>query len=85
LIFEANLADSFDVVVLVDAPLALRARRIRESGRLSAAEEVRRSGTQLTSLEKRKRADICLSNRGKRADLARSVKYLDYLLKNLQN
>ena len=67
LLFEVGLDASMDVVVVVDAPEAVRIRRVVETRGLERAEAERMSAAQMPAEEKRRRADVVLEND---ADLA---------------
>lgn len=65
LLFEADLADRFDAVVVVSAPDAVRERRVRERGQ----DFRERSAHQLPEAEKLSRADMAYVNDGSLDDL----------------
>ena len=76
LLFEAGLTDDVDVVVVVDAPAALRRERlIRERG-LSAEEADAMIAAQIPAAEKRGRANFVIDNDRDRATLAARVDVL---------
>jgi dephospho-CoA kinase len=62
LLFEAADPDSFDVVVLVDAPDDLRRQRLFERSGLPRHESDRLMATQLPAAAKRLRADYVIDN-----------------------
>lgn len=62
LLFEAGLADEFDLVVLVDAPEDERRRRLVEDRGLHEDEARRMMNAQLPAALKRAGADILLEN-----------------------
>jgi dephospho-CoA kinase len=69
LLFEAGLANEFDMVVLIDAPEAQRvARIIRERG-LSRAEAERMVAAQMPAQQKRAPATYVIDNDGTLEDL----------------
>lgn len=69
LLFEVGLADEFDVVVLVDAPMQARlVRMVRDRG-LSADEAKQVIAAQMPSELKRARADLVIDNAGSLAAL----------------
>lgn len=69
LLFEVGLADEFDVVVLVDAPMQARlVRMVRDRG-LSADEAKQVIAAQMPSELKRARADVVIDNAGSLAAL----------------
>jgi dephospho-CoA kinase len=69
LLFEVGMADEFDVVVLVDAPEAVRLQRLVEDRGLDADEAKRIIAAQMPSELKRARADVVIENAGTRGDL----------------
>lgn len=71
LLFEAGLEDDFDLVVLVDAPEAVRRARIVELRGLDPGAADRMIAAQMPAVEKRARADIVIDNEGSLADLER--------------
>jgi dephospho-CoA kinase len=76
LLFEAGLADDVDVVVLVDAPAAVRRERlIRERG-LDAAQADAMIAAQMPATEKRARAQYVVDNDRDRATLSARVDVL---------
>lgn len=69
LLFEARLQNEFEIVVLVDAPEAVRIRRIVESRGLSEAEATLMVEAQMPSHEKRLPATYVIDNEGTLAEL----------------
>ena len=69
LLFEVGLADEFDLVVLVDAPEAVRRERIVRDRGLTTEEADRMIAAQMPSAAKRARADLVIDNDGSLADL----------------
>jgi len=76
LIVEANLADRYDVVVVVGADEATRRRRMQESRGMTAAEVEARMAAQATDAERRAVADHWIENDGSLADLRSRVERL---------
>ncbi len=72
LLFEVLDPGAFDLVVLVDAPDAVRRSRLLERG-LSAQEVDRLFAAQLPAAGKRARSDIVLDNFGSLDDLKRAA------------
>ncbi len=69
LVFEANLASDFNLVVVVSAPVEEReARALRRNG-WSQQEFMARERAQMPLSEKEKRADLVIRNHGSEADL----------------
>jgi dephospho-CoA kinase len=69
LLFEVGLEDAFDVVVLVDAPEAIRLERLVRDRGLDEAEARRMIDAQMPAAEKRGRADYIIDNDGTLQDL----------------
>lgn len=79
LLFEAGLASSFDGVIVVDAPIALRKRRLMELRHLSSDDADRLMASQLPAAVKRARATWLIKNDldpGTLRDRTRAVWYL---------
>jgi len=83
LIYEAGLQSSFDYIVLVDAPVALRVVRSTSSSRFSKAEVRRRSKNQIPARIKRPLADFVVVNRGSLRSLERNARFLDETLSRM--
>jgi dephospho-CoA kinase len=64
LLFESADPDAFDVVILVDAPMALRRARLLAARRLSAAEADQMLAAQAPSEPKRGRSTYVIDNDG---------------------
>lgn len=73
LLFEAANPSSFDAVILVDAPEALRRQRLLASRALTADEVDRLMATQQSSAAKRQRSDFVIDNNGDPVSLERSA------------
>ena len=73
LLFEAGLEDSVDTVVLVDAPEAVRLKRIVRDRGLDEEQARRMIAAQIPAAEKRARADIVIDNDGTIEDLEREA------------
>jgi len=71
LLFEVLVPDSFDLVVLVEAPDSVRHQRLVERG-LSIDEANKLMAAQMPSERKRPQADIIIDNRGSREDLRKA-------------
>ena len=74
LLLETGLADLCDLVVVVDAPLDERERRVREERGLSPREFHALNAAQMSGEEKRARADIVLLNDGSVDELEAEAK-----------
>jgi dephospho-CoA kinase len=64
LLFETGAQERFDVVVLVDAPPAVRKERLQRDRGLSPDEAGRIMASQMDPAEKRARADVVIDNEG---------------------
>jgi dephospho-CoA kinase len=73
LLFEAGVDEECDAVIFVDAPRALRLRRVREHRGWTEAELSRRERAQLPLEEKKQRSTHLVSNTGDRDALAADV------------
>lgn len=69
LLFETLDPAAFDLVVLVDAPVAIRRERLQRDRGLSAEEADRMIASQLPADTKRARSDIVIDNAGSREAL----------------
>lgn len=76
LLFESGLEGDYDVVVVVDAPAELRARRLAERSGLSSEEVARREAAQMPPEEKVARADHVVVNAGDLEELEAQVRRL---------
>ncbi len=76
LLFEAQLEDTVDEIVLVDAPVAVRrARLIRDRG-IAPAEADALIAAQMPAERKRAHADVVIENAGSRAELEAAIAML---------
>jgi dephospho-CoA kinase len=73
LLFEAANPNEFDVIVLVDAPEALRLERIMEHRGLDRSEALKMIRAQMPAEQKRARSDFVIVNDGDRASLERAA------------
>lgn len=71
LLFETGMEGDVDIVVVVEAPEALRRRRMEETREMDEKEAQAVIDAQLPDEERRERADIVIENSGTRAGLAR--------------
>jgi dephospho-CoA kinase len=69
LLVERKLADAFDVVVTVSAPLDARVARVAASGRMTEEDARARASTQASDDEREAVADLVVSNAGDLDDL----------------
>ena len=74
LLFEVLDPRQFDVVVLVDAPAALRRTRLRSSRGLSGEEADRMIAAQMPAARKRGRSAFVIDNAGTEQELERAAK-----------
>lgn len=74
LLFEVGLNEAMDVVVLVDAPAAVRADRLMQLRGLDPDDAWAMIDAQMPAAEKRDRADIVIDNDGTLDDLERKAK-----------
>ena len=81
LLFERNLVDEFDAIVLVDAPRPVRLERLVTTRGLEETEAMNMIAAQMPAELKRARADHCIDNNGSLEDLERDV---DALWSSLQ-
>jgi dephospho-CoA kinase len=81
LLFERNLVDEFDAIVLVDAPRPVRLERLVTTRGLEETEAMNMIAAQMPAELKRARADHCIDNSGSLDDLERDV---DALWSSLQ-
>lgn len=81
LLFERNLVEEFDVIVLVDAPRPLRLERLVATRGLDEADAMNMIAAQMPAELKRARADYVIENTGSIHDLERDV---DALWSSLQ-
>ena len=73
LLFENNLVDEFDLVMLVDAPRPLRLERLVRDRGLRETDAMNMIAAQMPAELKRARADIVIDNASTMADLERRV------------
>ena len=85
LLFEVLDPRQFDVVVLVDAPAALRRTRLRSSRGLSGKEADRMIAAQMPAERKRGRSAFVIDNAGTPQELERAAKAVYKELRRLAN
>jgi dephospho-CoA kinase len=81
LLFERNIVDEFDAIVLVDAPRPLRLERMVATRGMEATDAMNMIASQMPAELKRARADYVIENNGSLQDLERDV---DALWSSLQ-
>ena len=82
LIYEADIENKFDYVVLVTADFNIRLKRSVESGKFNEEDFINRDNNQIPQEEKEKRADFIFSNNESKKDL---IKKADLLLLTLNS
>jgi dephospho-CoA kinase len=83
LIYEADMEEMFDYVILVTANDEVKIERGVKGGRFTKEEFYRRSENQIKDEEKMKRADFIFINEGEEKDLKDKVKLLMIVLTGL--
>ena len=73
LLFERNLVNDFDFIVLVDAPRDIRLERLVIERGVNETDAMNMIASQMPSDLKRARADYCIENVGSLADLEKQV------------
>jgi dephospho-CoA kinase len=81
LLFERNIVEEFDAIVVVDAPRPLRLERLVATRGLEETEAMNMIASQMPAELKRARADFVIENNGSLDDLERDV---DALWSSLQ-
>jgi dephospho-CoA kinase len=81
LLFERNIVDEFDAIVLVDAPRPLRLERLVATRGMEATDAMNMIASQMPAELKRARADYVIENNGSLQDLERDI---DALWSSLQ-
>ncbi len=83
LLFEAQLADNFDYIILVRAKRDVAVRRAAENLGLSRQEVLKRLAAQIPQSEKEKLADFVISNDGSLAELKERVGLIHTILESV--
>ena len=76
LLFERNLVEEFDAIVLVDAPRPIRLERMVATRGVEETEGMNMIASQMPAELKRARADYVIENTGSLEDLQRDVETL---------
>jgi dephospho-CoA kinase len=76
LVYEADIEDDFDFVVLIKADFDIRLKRSLESNNFTEKDFIRRDKNQIPENEKEKRADFIFSNNGSKDDLYKKAELL---------
>jgi dephospho-CoA kinase len=74
LLFERNLTNEFDKIILVDAPRAVRLDRLIRTREIEPTEAMNMIASQMPAELKRARADIVIDNGGSLEDLRQQVR-----------
>ena len=83
LIYESGLDKRLDAVLLVDAPLDIRAGRVAHRDGLTTEEIRRRFQSQLSAQVLRKKADFVLDNIGDISEIRPKVAFLDRIFQKI--
>jgi len=83
LVFESGLDRLVDLVVVVDAPVALRTRRIVARDTVTTAQVKKRMAAQMSDGARRRRADVVLSNTSTKKALALRARFLIQVLRKV--
>jgi dephospho-CoA kinase len=76
LLFERNIVDEFESIVLVDAPRPLRLERLVATRNMEATDAMNMIASQMPAELKRARADYVIENSGSLQELERDVNAL---------
>ena len=76
LIYEAEMEDMFDYVILITAGSSVREKRIIAKGKLTRDEFKKRNENQIRDEEKKKRADFVFENNGSVEELRQKADFL---------
>jgi dephospho-CoA kinase len=76
LLFERNIVDEFDAIVLVDSPRPLRLERLVATRGMEATDAMNMIASQMPAELKRARADYVIENNGSLQELERDVNAL---------
>ena len=73
LLVENKLASAYDLVLVVEAPEAVRIRRLRDERGMTEADARARMSVQASDAQRRAAADVVIENSGDLAELATAV------------
>ncbi len=76
LIYEADMEDLFDYVVLITADEEIRMKRKKESEKMTKEDFLKRQDNQIPDEEKMKRADFIFKNNGTKEELKQKAELL---------
>ncbi|MEY4529688.1 MAG: hypothetical protein RLZZ156_409 [Deinococcota bacterium] len=85
LLFENGLEKLFDAVILVDAPLEMRLKRVMARDGSTREQVLARDAAQMPTLEKRKRTKYILENTGDTQNLETQLKTVLMQFKKLRS
>lgn len=85
LIYEADMEELFDYVVLITADENVRKQRKVELDKFSEEDFLKRNENQIPDEEKRKRADFVFINSGSKEDLEKKAELLVNILNGLKS
>ena len=83
LVYEADIEDSFEYVILITSDHEIRLKRSLQSGEFSKEDFEKRNENQIPDEEKKKRADFVFINNGTKEDLLKKADLLLLSLKSL--
>ncbi len=83
LIFEANMEDLFDYIILVTSDKEKQIERVKERNKLSESEIVKRMENQFPENIKRAKADFIIENNSSLEELEKRALFVLNLLKNI--
>jgi dephospho-CoA kinase len=83
LVYEADMEDMFNYVVLITADEEVRKRRKNLQDNIPESDFIKRNMNQIPDEEKKKRADFIFENNGSIAELQNKADLLLLMLKNL--
>ena len=82
LLFENQLEDHFDHILVVYIPKSLSLKRLMARGGMSREEAIRRIQIQMDIEEKKKKADTLIDNQGDKKELENKIKRFLWTLTN---
>ncbi len=74
LLFEAGMDKDFDVTITIEAPAAVRRRRVMRRDAVAAAAVGARMRAQLSEAARSARADVAILNAGSKSNFLRSIR-----------
>lgn len=76
LLFESKMETLFDYIIMIDAPLNVRMKRLMDSRQITLEEALKRNSRQYSSLYKQNHSNITIFNHLDQIHLVESVKQL---------